>query len=43
MTAFGDAATRQRAAALGALSLDKPFEMDTLRRAADHLLRRPTE
>ncbi len=43
MTAFGDAATRERAAKLGALLLDKPFEMDTLRLAARHLLRQPTE
>ena len=42
MTAFGDDATRNGRAALGALPLDKPFGMDTLRLAAGHLLGRPT-
>lgn len=40
MTAFGDAATRRRAHALGALLFDKPFDMDDLRTAVGLLLRR---
>jgi len=40
MTAFGDAATREHARALGALLFDKPFDLDDLRTAVASLLRR---
>jgi DNA-binding response OmpR family regulator len=40
MTAFGDATTRDRALALGALLFDKPFDVDDLRTAVACLLRR---
>jgi DNA-binding response OmpR family regulator len=40
MTAFGDAATRQRALSYGALLLDKPFDVDDLRTAIACMLRR---
>jgi CheY-like chemotaxis protein len=40
MTAFGDAATRERAAALGAVLFDKPFDLDDLRTAVAALLQR---
>ncbi len=33
MTAFGDDATRRRAESLAAVLLDKPFDLDDLRRA----------
>lgn len=38
ITAFGDAETRRQANALGAVLLDKPFQMDELREAAKRLL-----
>ena len=40
MTAFGDAETRTRAARLGAVLLDKPFKMKTLRAIVRDLLTR---
>lgn len=40
MTAFGDAACRDRARSLGAVLFDKPFELDELRAAVAALLRR---
>jgi DNA-binding response OmpR family regulator len=43
MTAFGDAATRQHAKALGAVLFDKPFDIDDLRTAVACLLRREPE
>ncbi len=39
VTAFGDEDTRRRARAVGALLLDKPFEMQELRSAVEVLLR----
>ncbi|MEO7328890.1 MAG: response regulator [Minicystis sp.] len=42
MTAFGDARLHAMAESLGAaLVLDKPFDLDDLRTAVTHLLRRP--
>jgi DNA-binding response OmpR family regulator len=41
MTAFGDEGTRRYARDLGALLLDKPFQMTALRAAVACLLRRP--
>ena len=41
ITAFGDDATRQRAGSLGALLLDKPFQMGELQAAVADLLKRP--
>ncbi len=41
MTAFGDSATRQAAEALGAVLLDKPLQMATLREHARRLLAAP--
>lgn len=38
MTAFGDAATREHARALGALLFDKPFDLNALRAAVASLL-----
>lgn len=38
MTAFGDAATREHARALGALLFDKPFDLNALRVAVASLL-----
>jgi CheY-like chemotaxis protein len=38
-TAFGDANTREETERLGAVLLDKPFELGTLRRIAGELLR----
>ncbi len=40
MTAFGDDETRQRARRIGALLIDKPLEMDSLRAAVKELARR---
>jgi DNA-binding response OmpR family regulator len=40
MTAFGDAQTRAKAARLGAVLLDKPFKMKTLRAIVNDLLAR---
>jgi CheY-like chemotaxis protein len=40
MTAFGDAATRRHAESLAATLLDKPFDVDALRRAVSRLLPR---
>jgi DNA-binding response OmpR family regulator len=40
MTAFGDAKTRAHAARLGAVLLDKPFKMSTLRSIVRDLLAR---
>jgi DNA-binding response OmpR family regulator len=40
MTAFGDEGTRRRARTLGAVLLDKPFQMAELRAAVATLLRR---
>ena len=40
MTAFGDDATRARAAKLDAVLFDKPFDVDDLRTAVLHLLDR---
>ena len=40
MTAFGDEATHRQAANLGAVLIDKPFEVDDLRTAAAKLLLR---
>lgn len=40
MTAFGDAATRERATSLGAVLFDKPFDLDDLRTAVAVLLQR---
>ena len=40
MTAFGDEATRARAATLDAVLFDKPFDVDDLRTAALYLLDR---
>jgi len=40
MTAFGDAVTRDRALALGAVIFDKPFDVDDLGTAVACLLRR---
>jgi CheY-like chemotaxis protein len=40
MTAFGDDATRKRAESLMAVLFDKPFDVDDLRTAVAHLLRR---
>jgi DNA-binding response OmpR family regulator len=40
MTAFGDAQTRAQAARLGAVLLDKPFKMMTLRSIVSDLLAR---
>ena len=40
MTAFGDAASREKARALGALLFDKPFGMEDLRSAVAYLLQR---
>jgi DNA-binding response OmpR family regulator len=42
MTAFGDEATRRKARTLGAMLLDKPFDVEALRVAATRLLRGPT-
>jgi len=39
MTAFGDDITRERALSLGALILDKPFNMSDLRAAVASLLK----
>lgn len=41
MTAFGDDETRTRAKSLGAVLLDKPFKMKTLREIVRALLRGP--
>ena len=38
MTAFGDEATRRRAASLTAVLFDKPFDLDDLRAAVASLL-----
>ena len=38
MTAFGDEATRKRAAALAAVLFDKPFELDDLRATVKTML-----
>lgn len=38
MTAFGDDTTREKAAALGAILLDKPFDVRHLRREVKRLL-----
>jgi len=40
MTAFGDDDIRRRAAAVGALLLDKPLSLDELREAVGRLARR---
>lgn len=40
MTAFGDAAARERAGTLGAVLFDKPFDIDDLRTAVASLLKR---
>ena len=40
MTAFGDDATRKHAEGLMAVLFDKPFDLDDLRTAIAHLLRR---
>ncbi len=40
MTAFGDDETRQRARRIGALLIDKPLGMDSLRAAVKELARR---
>jgi DNA-binding response OmpR family regulator len=40
MTAFGDAVTRDRATALGALLFDKPFDLDDLRATVGRLFGR---
>lgn len=41
MTAFGDAGTRARAEALGAVLFDKPFAIDDLRTAVWNMLPTP--
>lgn len=43
MTAFGDAHTRAQAALLGAVLLDKPFKMITLRSIVRDLLQRSAQ
>ena len=47
MTAFGDDETRERAASLGAVLFDKPFQLSALRAAVraliDHRDGSPTE
>jgi DNA-binding response OmpR family regulator len=40
MTAFGDEATRRQAESLAAVLLDKPFDLDDLRKTAANLLPR---
>jgi DNA-binding response OmpR family regulator len=39
MTAFGDPSTRQKVESLGAVLMDKPFDVDDLRTAVLHLVR----
>ena len=41
MTAFPDVETRKAARRLGAVLFDKPFDIDDLRTATLHLLRKP--